>query len=263
MNLSIRPILLACTSALGLVLVASPTRVHAFGGPPGGPFGNGSYFPNDGTFSAVVRGTNLTGTLQFSTTAGAGTEGQTVLAAGDGRQELADVRGGVGSTGVAVIYYNGDTYLGDSQGSLNPADSSMTVSFQAGAPGQGEQSFQVVTPIETSETTNVLNPLTGEVIPVETTQTQFVPTIEVRYFDSLYLNGFAECKTSNAFPNQKFKGKGEAEFQHLVFTGFTPFLDAVSMPISVEGVRLSNTASSFASRNVRSPSVSQVSVLIP
>jgi hypothetical protein len=49
----------------------------------------------------------------------------------------------------------------------------------------------------------------------------------------------------------------------LVFTGFTPFLDAVSMPISVEGVRLSNTASSFASRNVRSPSVSQVSVLIP
>ena len=224
--------------ALGFVL-SSSTEAPAFGGPPGGPFSNGSYFPNDGTFSAVVRGENLTGTLQFSTSSS------------------------VSSTGVASIYYDGDSYLGNSQGASNPVDSTMTVNFQADAEGQGQQTIQVERPVTTQVTTQVINPITGVVTPVQTQQTEFQVTREILYFDSLYLNGAAECKTSNSFPNQKFEGAGEAELQYYDFSGITPVLDAVRIPLSVTGVRLSNTSSTFATSEVRPPSVNEFSVLDP
>jgi hypothetical protein len=229
--------LLLPTLVLGFMISAS-FEASAFGGAPGGPFSNGSYFPNDGTFSAVVRGENLTGTLQFSTSSIAS------------------------STGVASIYYDGDSYIGNSQGASNPVDSTMTINFQADAEGQGQNEILVQTPVTTSETTNVINPLTGQVTPVQTTQTEFVPTREILYFDSLYLNGAAECKTSNAFPNQKFEGAGEAELQYYVFSGNTPVLDAVRIPLSVTGVRLSNTSSTFATAEVRPPSVNEFSILV-
>jgi hypothetical protein len=269
MNPILRPYLFGVLTATSIALLATPSRVQAFGGPPGGPFSNGSYFPNDGTFSAVVRGENLTGTLQFSTTAGAGPSpaAPAAPAAADGAAGApqaagAGSTGGVGSTGIATIYFNGDTFRGNSQGASNPVASSMTVNFQAGAQGQGEQTIEVQTPVTTSETTNVINPLTGQVTPVQTTQTQFIPTRQIIYFDALYINGVAECKTSNAFPNQKFQGTGEAEFQQLVFSGATPFFDAIRFDISVTGVRLSNTASAFATTDVRPPSVNAFSVLV-
>jgi hypothetical protein len=217
---------------LGFV-ISSSSEAFAFGGPPGGPFSNGSYFPNDGTFSAVVRGENLTGTLQFSTSSNAS------------------------STGVASIYYDGDSYLGNSQGASNPVDSTMTVNFQADAEGQGQQRIQVRTPVTTLGTSTTNGTVTN------TATTTFQTTREILYFDSLYLNGAAECKTSNAFPNQKFEGAGEAELQYYVFSGNTPVLDAVRIPLSVTGVRLSNTSSTFATAEVRPPSVNEFSVLVP
>lgn len=222
--------------ALGLISTAS-YEASAFGGPPGGPYSNGSYFPNDGTFSAVVRGENLTGTLQFSTSSNAS------------------------STGVASIYFDGDTYQGNSQGALNPQASTMTVNFQADVTGQGQNTIEVQTPV----TVDVPNVITenGTTTVITTQETSFVPTREILYFDSLYLNGAANCKTSNALPNQKFEGTGEAEFQQLVFTGDTPFLDAVTTPISVTGVRLSNAATTFISSEVQPPSVNEFSVLVP
>jgi hypothetical protein len=221
--------LLASTIAAGFLLTTS-TEVLAFGGPPGGPFSNGSYFPNDGTFSAVVRGENLTGTLQFSTTS----------------------VGGAGSTGVSNIYYDGDSYQGNSQGAFNPQASTMTVSFQADAQGQGEQSIQVSKQVTNTTTEN----------GTTTTSISTIPYREISYFDAFYLNGEANCKTSNSFPNQKFEGNGNAEFQQLVFTGNTPFLDAVVIPITVTGVRLSNTGAIFNTSDVRPPSVTESSVLV-
>lgn len=138
----------------------------------------------------------------------------------------------------------------------------MTVNFQADIEGQGQNTIEVQTPVTTQVTTLVQDPITGVVTPVQTEQTEFQVTREILYFDALYLNGAANCKTANAFPNQKFEGDGEAEFQQLAFTGDTPFLDAITMPISVSGVRLSNTATSFNVSNVRPPSVNEFSVLI-
>jgi hypothetical protein len=239
--------LLIPTLAIGM-LISSSYEASAFGGPPGGPFSNGSYFPNDGTFSAVVRGENLTGTLQFSTTSGSGPTSTAILTTGG--------VGGLGSTGVATIYYDGDAYIGNSQGALNSEASTMTINFQAGVQGQGQRTIQVQTPVTTFGTSTTNGTVTN------TEETTFQTTREIFYFDSLYLNGSANCKTSNAFPNQKFEGTGVAEFQQLVFTGDTPFLDAVTMPISISGVRLSNTATSFNVLNVRPPSVNEFSVLV-
>jgi hypothetical protein len=222
----------------------SSSEVPAFGGRPGGPFSNGSYFPNDGTFSAVVRGENLTGTLQFSTTSGAGP------AAVGGT-------GGLGSTGVATIYYDGDTYQGNSQGALNAEASTMTVNFQADSEQQGQRE---VTLQERILMDSFVDPDTGLTID----EYEMVDTAIISYFDSLVLSGFADCKTSNAFPNQKFEGSGEAELQILVANlGNTPFLDAISFPISVTGVRVSNMASAFNVSNVRPPSVNEITIFTP
>lgn len=217
-----------------------------------------------------MRGENLAGTLQFSTTSGSGPQAASSTTSNSveffgltsTQSQTSAATGGLGSTGVATIYYEGDTYQGNSQGAYNPEASTMSVNFQADVPGQGQQTIEVQTPVTTQVTTLVENPITGVVTPVQTEETQILPTRQILYYDALYLNGFADCKTSNAFPNQKFKGSGQVEFQQLIFTGDTPFLDAVSLPISITGVRLSDAAASFNTSEVRPPSVNEFSVLI-
>jgi hypothetical protein len=242
-------------SLVAMLQFTSAPEARAFGGAPGGPFSNGSYFPNDGTFSAVLRGENLSGIVQFSTTAGSGTS------AGVGA-----ATGGSGSTGVATIYYDGDTYFGNSQGACNPQASTMAVTFQADAQGQGEQEFEVSTIVDLGdliETTTTVNP-DGTVVTTETVtpNREITPQASIIYFDSFYLNGFANCKTSNSFPNQKFSGNGEADFQYLITNlGNAPIFDAVTIPISISGIRLSNTASNFNTSEVRPPSVNEVTIL--
>jgi hypothetical protein len=249
---------LLISSLVAIFQFTSAPQVRAFGGSPGGPFSNGSYFPNDGTFSAVVRGENLSGTVQFSTTAESGSP--------SGGGNATTSTSGSGSTGIATIYYDGDTYFGNSQGVYNPQASSMSVTFQADALGQGEQEFEISTIVDLGdliETTTTVNP-DGTVVTTETVtpQREIAPQTSIVYFDSLYLNGFANCKTSNSFPNQKFSGSGEAQFQHLITdSGNTPFLDSVTIPISISGVRLSNTASSFNTSEIRPPSVNTVTIL--
>ena len=265
-------------SMVSILLLSTPSQSHAFGGPPGGPFSNGSYFPNDGTFSAVVRGTNLTGTLQFSTTEGAGpaapTDSTTTSAEGFGvtvsQTTSTEGSGGVGSTGIANIYYNGRTYTGNSQGSYNAESSGMSVFLQANSAGQGEQSRTLSTIVDLGdqvETTTTISS-TGTVVVVEsiTPQRSVEPSREISYFDTFYLNGFANCKTSNAFPNQKFKGNGEIVAQELDFNQGNSDPQVVTAPplkISIQGVRLSDTASFFNTERVRPPSITSVTTLIP
>jgi hypothetical protein len=267
MNFSPRPLACVLFVVLAAIALASPQRLQAFGGPPGGPFGNGSYFPNDGTFSAVMRGTNLSGTLQFSTSEGSGPVPSSVRETTTGIGNSAQTStvsssglGGVGSTGVAFIYYNGSTYEGNSQGSINPTNSEMNINFQASAPGQGQQTIVVQEAITTNGTSTTNGTVTN------TSQTQFVTTRQINYFDSFYLNGYADCKTSNSFPNQKFKGRGEVVTKQLETVGgnVEPYiLQSAPLPVSVYGVRLSNISSSFNSLPVQQPSVNAATVLIP
>ena len=244
-----------------LQLVSLPEAL-AFGGPVGGPSSNGSYFPNVGTFSAVIRGKNLVGTAQFSTTDNAGSS---VFADGNDyfhsvaslSASAISTTGGLGSTGVSVIYNEGQTYRGNSNGVYDPSANEITVMFQGSFPGQGEQVYETV--IEGTE--NAVN---------------------VKYFDSFYINGAAICQVSNDFPNQTFKGEGQVNLNFFNFDGSKPVLQgndqtltetggSASNPtysnrvgynkyfkqINVTGVRVSNAASTFATATVIPPSINQ------
>ena len=225
-------------SLVATLQFTSAPEAHAFGGAPGGPFSNGSYFPNDGTFSAIIRGTNLVGTAQFSTTSTA-------------------VATGVGSTGVSVIYNEGQTYSGNSNGVYDPASDEMIVMFQGSFPGQGQQSYETVL-----EGNNFLT--------------------QVKYFDSFYIDGAAICKVSNDFPNQTFKGDGQVNLNFLNFDGSIPSLQGNDQTlvqpqgatnnasysnrsgynkyfkeINVTGVRVSNSSSTFSTTTIVTPSVNQ------
>lgn len=257
-----RPFTFGILLIIALALLAAPPRVQAFGGPPGGPFGNGSYFPNDGTFSAVVRGTNLTGTLQFSSTSGQGpsapTSSTTTSLQGFGvnasQTQSTTGAGGIGSTGVANIFYNGNTYQGNSQGAYNPQNSGLVITFQAQSPGQGNGTIQITRRYTSTTTSNGTSTTTQETLPVKT----------ITYYDSKTLNGFATCKTANSFPNQKLKGSGEIFVKELDFNnGNTdPFVQSTGpLSVSVTGVRLSNTASNFNTVTITPPSVVNTTIL--
>ncbi len=259
-------------AAIGLILTSLNPSAHAFGGPPGGSFSNGSYFPNDGTFSAVVRGENLTGTVQFSTTAGSGPASSTTqsesLDLGFGASSTSSTTssgtGGVGSTGIANIFYAGGKgknntvgiYQGNSQGSNNPQNSTLTVSFQTDMPGQGEQTITVSRAFTNTTTAN----------GTTTNTTVTFPSKTLIYFDSFLLAGSVVCNTSNSFPNQKFQGfhKDGAILKYIEFpttTAATPFFQTETLDISITGVRLSNTASSFATSEVTPPSFNEINIL--
>ncbi|NBS53264.1 MAG: hypothetical protein EBS96_11775, partial [Spartobacteria bacterium] len=127
--------------ALLALLAASPFMLNdaqAFGGKPGGPFSNGTYFPNDGTFSAVLRAEDLIGTLQFSTSSSSA------------------------SSGVATIYNEGDIYIGNSSGVVNPSSNEITVQFQASSEGQGKQTFLYQETNQVTNTTTTIDPTTGQ-----------------------------------------------------------------------------------------------------
>ena len=213
--------------ALLATIAASPllmTDAQAFGGKPGGPFSNGTYFPNDGTFSAVLRSDDLVGTLQFSTSSSSV------------------------SSGTAVVYDEGTQYIGNSSGVLNPSSNEITVHFQASLVGQGQQT-QTYSEIITE--TDALN------------DTKTTRSSTYQYFDSSFCTGQATCKTKNDFPNQKFSGTGRTDFKKLVSDGNanSPFVSATTYKdVTVTGVRLSNAATAFSSVDVRPPSVSVTSI---
>jgi hypothetical protein len=247
-----------------LVLFAStilfPVEIFALSGPPGGPFSSGSYFPTTGTFSAVVRGKNLIGTLQFSTTNNAGDSVVTdqndyYHSVSELSGQYISITGGLGSTGVCVIYNEGETYRGNSNGIYNPASEEMAVMFQGSFPGQGEEKYKTAIPDEQ----------TNEIV--------------VKYFDSFFINGAADCKVSNDFPNQTFEGEGQANINFFNFDGAQPNLqgndqtlvetggtsenpafshrvgyDKYFKPIKINGVRVSNEASTFVTSPVIPPS---------
>jgi len=218
--------------ALLATLAASPllmTDAQAFGGKPGGPFGNGSYFPNTGTFSAVLRAPDLVGTLQFSTSDSSV------------------------SSGTAVVYFEGTQYYGNSSGTFNPSSNEITVQFQASSVGQGQRSFT------RSEIIRNVNSLTGESTFVTGASSTY------QYFDSFFCTGQATCKTKNDFPNQKFSGTGRTDFKNLVADGGAnaPFVsDTTFKDVTISGVRLTNTPTAFNSVDVQPPSVSVTSMIV-
>ncbi len=228
---------------------ASPASAHAFGKPPSTPTSNGSNFPNQGTFSAVVRGMNLSGTVEFSTSGGAQPEeGATT---------------GSGSSGSSQIYYNGTLLSGNAQGNYDPQASTMSVSFEADADGQGQSSYSINQQVVTQSVYTVSRALpvgvyvpNGPPNPVETLTS--TPLQQVRLFDCYFINGSAVCAVSKTQQTQNFKGEGMAQYQELQpdlnDPNRTPRVVTTDVRISVSGTRISDNVVTFATATVRPPS---------
>jgi hypothetical protein len=107
----------AVLAALSMPVLNVP-QSYAFGGGSGNPFGNGSFFPNTGTFQATIRGTNVSGLAVFSTSS--------------------DGAGG----GSFTIYNGASTYIGNVNSSIS--GSTLSVTMEASLPGTGQGTSSAV-----------------------------------------------------------------------------------------------------------------------
>jgi len=194
----------------------------------GNPFGNGTFFSNTATFSAVVRGANLSGTIYFST--GGNSTG--------------------GSQGSSLIVYQGNTYDGNASGMWNPSSSVISGQIWGGQTLSGQGSNTIYPELYntnlrtnytyntngTISTTNVgyyfpyaisvssnyvgtnstraISP-NGDITTTSTltnllvTNTVYLePTGANTYNDSVYMNGNFYGNVQNSYPNQTFSANG-------------------------------------------------------
>jgi hypothetical protein len=269
---------------VALIFVLSPSLRAGASNKNGNPFGNGTFFQTTGTFSAVVRGQNLSGTMMFST--GANTNG----AASSGSNAATSASSG----GKATISYLGDStgstpgiYLGNADGMWNPSSGEISGQLWGGirlsgvntnyiypeiynntnigtitlADGTTTNFYYYPFPIYTvsnSVTTYFGTNIFGDAYSYAYTNT-VVNTIYVEpvgknvYNDAAFISGDFSGYTQNNYPNQTFTASGTLVQQELITaaqgldtTGTSPFTKGkVSIPVAVQGIRISDSYTSF------------------
>ena len=241
----------------------------------GNPYGNGTFFETTGTFSAVVRGENLSGTILFST--GASTNGVST-----------------NSSGSSVIVFQGNTYMGNSAGMWNPSSGTIDGQIWGGQNLSGTNSTTIYPeifntnyyPVPILVVSNVVIPPTsgtvsagGVVIPgspgtnYSVTNTIYVEPIGTNYVqDGVYMNGSFDGNVQNSYPNQTFTAYGTLTQQQLAQYGAPPNTNQVgvsppgpgtegtaatqisstNISITVQGIRVADTFTSFNTVNNQS-----------
>jgi hypothetical protein len=247
----------------------------------GNPYGNGTFFETTGTFSAVVRGENLSGTILFST--GASTNGVST-----------------NSSGSSVIVFQGNTYMGNSAGMWNPSSGTITGQIWGGQSLSGSNGTTIYPeifntnnyPVPINVVSNVVIPPTsgtvsagGVVIPgspgtnYSVTNTIYVEPVGTNVVqDGVYMNGSFDGNVQNSYPNQTFTAYGTLTQQQLAQTtimgtnaalnggysnggpptannveGTTPVqVSSINIPITVQGIRVADTFTSFNTVNQQS-----------
>jgi hypothetical protein len=234
----------------------------------GNPYGNGTFFQDSGTFSAVVRGTNLSGTIMFST--GVSTNGVST-----------------NSGGSSVIVFAGGTYMGNCAGMWNPSAGSITGQIWGGQSLSGTNSsviypeifntnyFPVILQIQTNIIVqSTIVDSNGASIPYVTalpaTNTVALEPAGTNFVqDGLYMNGYFDGFVKNSYPNQTFTAYGTLTQQQLTqqtpygitnsgpptsgVEGTLPVQVAFSdIPITVQGIRVADTYTSFNTVNQQS-----------
>jgi hypothetical protein len=247
----------------------------------GNPYGNGTFFDTTGTFSAVVRGENLSGTILFST--GVSTNGSST-----------------NSSGSSVIVFQGNTYMGNSDGMWNPSSGTITGQIWGGQSLSGSNGTTIYPeifntnnyPVPINVVSNVVIPPTsgtvsagGVVIPgspgtnYSVTNTIYVEPVGTNVVqDGVYMNGSFDGNVQNSYPNQTFTAYGTLTQQQLAQTtimgtnaalnggysnggpptannveGTTPVqVSSINIPITVQGIRVADTFTSFNTVNNQS-----------
>jgi len=265
MNLSTAPFKTCISTCLkvslaALFLCVIPQVQAGASNKNGSPYGNGTFFRTTGTFSSVVRGENLSGTMLFST--GLSTNSATT-----------------NSSGSAVIVYQGYTYRGNAWGMWDPSSGSVNGEFQGGQMLSGTNGTTIYPeiyntnfPVPITTLTNSTITVTGFItngLSVTTftsttnvvlTNTIYVEPIGTNSFqDAVYMNGSFNGQTQNKYPNQTFTAQGQITQQQLypqqitqgtntgaVGTQPVQMAAPLNIPITVQGVRISDTFADFA-----------------
>lgn len=254
-----KPLFIA--AALVILPVLTSPLALALGGGNGSPFSNGTFFPNEGTFQTTVRGLNLSGIATFST----GTSNSTSS-----------------SSGTFTVAYQGLSYTGNVDASIDAAASTIAATMEASVTGTGsgtlttnstetlDSTYGVVgtqTDVIDLPSTVATNSITGNITVVPGGQTNVTSNIlgwqdtiytydtTTKYQDTYYVSGSFTAKLQNSYPNQIFKGKGNMTFTSINFTLSPPELASATVDISVKGVRISDTVQSYADQTVQAPGV--------
>jgi hypothetical protein len=241
------------------LLACSPKTHAAASNRNGNPFGNGTFFQTTGTFSAVVRGPNLSGTTVFSTGVNPNSTNNF-------------------SSGTTTISYLGSDgaragiYIGNASGFWNPSSGSIAGQLWGGLRLSGSNSTTVWPQIYNTNTFPVpINTLSNTVTTVTeydpifertntyvtnivTTNTIYVmPYGSNSFNDTAYISGNFSGNTANSYPNQTFTAQGTLVQQQLApqvvdtSEGTLPVQMApdLQIPITVQGMRVSDNYSSF------------------
>lgn len=147
----------------------------------GNPFGNGSFFSDNGTFSAVIRGQNaFLGVCQFSTS------GTNLNAT---------------NAGFASIYALGNQYLGTAIASINSSAKTLNVTYFGNSPSS----------------VTVLPALDATVIPGLQTIITYVSSA-TNFVASNNCVGQFSATLQNSYPVQTFAGTGQATVRATTMT---------------------------------------------
>lgn len=241
------------------LLACSPKTHAGASNKNGNPFGNGTFFQTTGTFSAVVRGPNLSGTVVFST--GVNPNSTNSLSSGTTKISY------LGSDGARA-----GIYIGNSSGFWNPSSGAIDGQLWGGLTLSGTNSgtvwpqiyntnvFPVPINIITNQTltTQITDPVTG-VTTLTTTNIVLTNIIYAMPFgsnsfnDTAAISGNFSGNTENSYPNQTFTAQGTLVQQQLApqtvdtSEGTVPIQMApdLQIPITVQGMRVSDNYSSF------------------
>ena len=241
MNLSRLPFL--ALLLVGSALAFAPELQAGASNKSGNPFSaNGTQFPNGGTFTAIMRGPNLTGVTQFSTFGGGSdpvfTSGWNMLN-GQSANSVSSPSfvGGSGYNtnsipGFVSLYYNGTTFNGPAFSVLNMAANeiaSVFYTYNAGgqlfAPGTTLGNSQIVyntngtqtvitlpgVPINAVQNASTPNSGTTLVTTNSNTTTNSIATAGVQNQSGgsyNYYDGNWTATFQNKYPNQTFNGTG-------------------------------------------------------
>ncbi|MFZ0615318.1 MAG: hypothetical protein WAN16_02570 [Chthoniobacterales bacterium] len=242
-----------------IALLACSPKTHAgASNKNGNPFGNGTFFQTTGTFSAVVRGPNLSGTTVFSTGVNTNSTNSS-------------------SSGTTTISYLGSDgaragiYIGNASGFWNPSSGSINGQLWGGLRLSGSNSTTIwpqiyntnIFPVPINTLSNTVTTVTevdifgvtnSYVTNIVTTNTIYVmPYGSNSLNDTAYMSGNFSGNTANSYPNQTFTAQGALVQQQLApqvvdtAEGTVPVQMApdLQIPITVQGMRVSDNYSSF------------------
>ena len=270
MNLSRLPFMTLLL--VGSVLAFAPELQAGASNRNGNPFGNGTFFQTTGTFSAVVRGQNLSGTMLFSSGVNNSTNNATNSSGG--------------STTISYLGSDGaraGIYIGNAAGFWDPSSGSITGQLWGGLNLSRTNSAAIYPEIYNNsnnpnwggglsfpylvETVSnvvippqiILNPVTGAADVaagtnfVVTNNIYVMPIGNNTFNDTASISGNFSGNTVNSYPNQTFTAQGMLVQQQLApqvvdtGEGTVPVQMApdLQIPITVQGIRVSDNYSTF------------------